>query len=88
MTAAVRQSTEQYLPGQSAPVSGLYRVRHGRSHRQGHDVVVISGDEFPGCRECRGDVRFTLVQQAAYITHDFDLTAPAELIPRRGFKLA
>jgi hypothetical protein len=32
-------------------------------------------------------VRYTLVQQVAYITHDFDLTAPHEfLIPRRKFK--
>jgi hypothetical protein len=49
---------------------------------------VICRDEFPGCRDCMGDVRYTLVQQVTYITHDFDLTAPAEFIARRAFKCA
>ena len=86
MTTA-RESREEYSPGQTAHISGLYRVHHGKNHRQDHDVLVIWRDEFPACRECRGDVRYTLVQQVTYITHDFDLTAPLEfLIPRRKFK--
>jgi hypothetical protein len=86
--AVVRHLREQYTPGQIAPVSGVYTIVHHRGHRDDHDVVVISGDEFPACRECKGNVRYTIRQQVAYITHDFDLTAPAELLSRRTVKLA
>jgi hypothetical protein len=84
----IRHFREQYIPGQTAQKSGLYRVHHGRNHRDDHDVVAICRDEFPGCRGCGGDVRYVLLQEVAYITHNFDLTGPAELIPRRTIKLA
>lgn len=85
--AAMRRLREFYTPGQAAPLSGLYRVHHARKHRTDHNVVAISGDEFPGCRECTSAVRYTLQKQAAYINHDFDLSAPPEVVVRRSIKL-
>jgi hypothetical protein len=77
---AARQSRQQYTPGQYAPVNGVYCVHHGANHRQDHDVVILRDEEFPACRSCRGDVRYTLTKEARYVTDDFDLAAPTGFI--------
>ena len=86
MTTA--HESREYSPCQTARISGMYRVHHGKNHRKDHDVLVLCNDQFSGCRQCMGDVRYTLVQEVTYITHDFDLTGPIELIPHRRFKWA
>lgn len=81
--AAATKSRPHYTPGQNAPVTGLYRVHHGATHREDHDVVIIRGEEFPACRLCKGQVTYTIKQQASHITHDIDFTAPTALILTR-----
>jgi hypothetical protein len=61
--------------GQTVPVTGIYRVQHVE-HRGPHEVVAVQGERFPGCRECRDQVTFTLVRPASYMTEDMDLAGP------------
>ncbi len=57
------------------PISGIYNVIHV-AHRTAHEVLAIRGDEFPSCRICKNDVRFSVTQVIPHITHDFDLAGP------------
>jgi hypothetical protein len=72
--SAVRD-VRAHKPGQLVPISGLYAVVH-QNHRAEHEVVAIRGDEFPGCRVCKSEVRFYAAKVIPYITHDFDLAGP------------
>lgn len=62
-------------PGQKAVASGIYPVLH-LDHRRQHDVIIIRGEEFPGCYGCGDEVRFYLVREIGHITNDFDLAGP------------
>ena len=65
-------------PGQLAPASGIYFVKHLNDHRSGHEVLVICGEEFPLCRTCRSSVRFRLHREIDHVHHDWDLAGPME----------
>jgi len=54
---------QQYQPGDDIPVSGIYHVRH-RDHHYDHEVTCVSGEQFPYCHQCTGEVRFILVRAA------------------------
>ena len=62
---AAAPARKAYKPGQKAPVSGVYRVRHARRHRVMHDVTIARGDIFPLCRTCGDDVTFRLVHDGS-----------------------
>lgn len=64
-----------HRPGDTASVSGLYRVFH-QGHRGDHDVIVLAGETFPACRSCRGLVAFELMEAVEHVAHDWDFTGP------------
>jgi hypothetical protein len=56
-------------PGDTVPISGIYRVAHERNHAQPHDVTCVARKKFPKCRGCEQPV-FTLVSPAQHVeTH-------------------
>ena len=59
-------------PGDAVLESGIYEVVHDADHRSAHEVVMISGDQFPTCDNCMDQVRFRLVRTAPYIFSDED----------------
>ncbi len=73
---------EIHLPGELAPVSGIYRVTHLTRHRDSHLAVIIRGEELPTCRTCKTNVRFEVLHMASHVTHDWDFTAPSGLSVR------
>lgn len=48
-----------FKPGEVAPCSGVYRVRHAQ-HRLDHCVTILQGEQFPVCRKCGVSVLFRL----------------------------
>ncbi|HUI83178.1 MAG TPA: hypothetical protein VL240_03095 [Candidatus Binatia bacterium] len=67
-----RANGRRYRSGDTVRQSGIYEVIHDRDHREAHEVVMISGERFPGCETCRDRVRFRLVRTAPYIFQDED----------------
>ena len=66
--------TVPFAPGEAAPNTGVYQVRH-YAHRLPHDVLVAEGDSFPSCSRCGKQVRFHLVERYGlqYFQSDPDL---------------
>lgn len=62
-------------PGQHAPTSGVYEVVHGAEHRASQRGVMVRGQVFPYCKECREEVRYVLVEPAPHILEDEDFRA-------------
>jgi|SRR5579863_9978369 len=67
-----RRSSRRYRAGDTVRQSGIYEVLHDRTHREAHEVVMISGESFPDCETCKEKVRFRLVRTAPYIFQDED----------------
>ncbi len=67
-----------FRPGDTVRQSGIYEVLHEREHRVTHEVVMISGDQFPPCETCREKVRFKLLRAATYIFYDQDFETGGE----------
>jgi hypothetical protein len=72
-----RPSSRRYRAGDTVRQSGIYEVVHDRSHREAHEVVMISGEHFPDCETCKEKVRFRLVRTAPYIFQDEDFEEDA-----------
>jgi hypothetical protein len=70
--AGARSNGRRYRCGEVVRQSGIYEVIHDREHRQAHEVVMISGEQFPDCDTCKEKVRFRLVRTAPYIFQDED----------------
>ncbi len=67
-----RAGSRRYRSGDVVRQSGIYEVIHDREHRETHEVVMISGAQFPDCETCKEKVRFRLVRTAPYIFQDSD----------------
>lgn len=61
-----------FTSGEAVRETGIYEVIHDHTHRNAHEVVMLSGDSFPACDTCREQVRFRLVRTAPYIFQDED----------------
>ncbi|HTV66396.1 MAG TPA: hypothetical protein VMD98_12375 [Bryocella sp.] len=72
-----RPASRRYCAGDTVRQSGIYEVIHDRSHREAHEVVMISGEHFPDCETCKEKVRFRLVRTAPYIFQDEDFEEDA-----------
>ncbi len=70
--SAARQPVDRiFLSGESVPCSGLYAADHDcKCDRL--ELVLIAAELFPGCQDCGGDARFTLLRPAPYIHEDPD----------------
>ena len=69
--------SKAYKPGNSVPVSGIYRVYHD-SHRLMHEAALIQGAPFPACKKCKDAVRFELVRPVESLHIPFRDTAILE----------
>ena len=73
--AHMSKAVDEFMPGETAPVSGIYDVIHdnldGDSHAFSNQVTAIAGKIFPPCRGCHEWVRFRLHQAAEHLeSHD------------------
>ncbi|MFI4976013.1 MAG: hypothetical protein ACHP84_15845 [Caulobacterales bacterium] len=59
-----------YKPGETVPVSGLYRVKHFQVHATEHEVTCVRGERFAACSGCGDYPRFTLVKPAPHLTEN------------------
>lgn len=66
-----------YQAGDPVPRTGVYEIIHHGQHRRAHEVVLISGDRFPGCDGRGKRLRFRHVKTAPYIFHDEDFVRAA-----------
>lgn len=75
-----------YNAGENAPVTGLYQIIHdpflpaGQRHRPAHLVVIIEGELLLPCKRCGQAVSYRLVAEGVHLLHDWDFTAPPELL--------
>jgi len=78
-------SKKRFRPGELAPITGVYLVKHGISHRESHEVVIIRGEQLPACRACKLNVAFEIIRPISHITHDWDFSGPHNLrvMPKR-----
>jgi len=51
----------EFIPGDTVPVSGVYRVEHD-AHRLMHEAALLVDTRFPRCKQCNDAVRFRLVR--------------------------
>ena len=56
--------SEFYKPGDKVVRSGIYQVTHSEDHAVPQEVTCVFGKQFPKCRHCGDQVRFTLVRYA------------------------
>jgi len=65
------ESSSRFVPGATAPRSGVYRVHH-YAHRMPHLVTVVKGMIFPKCQRCGDKVHFVPMIAAEPIQTDVD----------------
>ena len=70
-----QKHAQLHRPGDTAQVSGVYRVYH-QGHRKDHDVIMLTGETFPACRNCRRLVAFELMSPVEHVALDWDFTGP------------
>ena len=58
-----------FRAGEAIPYSGLYRVYH-TDHRTGHKALLLQGEQFPRCAQCKDDVHFELIEAAPELDSD------------------
>jgi len=73
---------KKFRPGELAPITGIYAVSHGLRHRERHEVVIIRGEQLPGCRTCKFNLTFEIIRPISHITHDWDFSGPNNLTVR------
>jgi hypothetical protein len=57
----------QYKPGETVPMSGIYKVTHDPNHAQPHDITAVKGEHFPTCNGCGDHPRFVLRVEAQHL---------------------
>ena len=67
----VESSSSRFVPGATAPRSGVYRVHH-YAHRMPHLVTISAGAILPQCKKCGDKVRFVPMIAAERIEADVD----------------
>jgi hypothetical protein len=78
------------LSGEKVAAAGVYEVNHSSKHRKPHEVVLLAGQVFPECEQCREQrhrVSFRLVREAPYLFDDPDfhnMSAKAERHLKKG----
>ena len=58
-----------FRAGEPILQSGLYRVFH-TEHRISHKAILVAGEVFPRCSECKEDVHFELLESAPTLSDD------------------
>jgi hypothetical protein len=56
-----------YKPGDTVPVSGIYKAVHGQVHHDEHEITAVTGEPFPPCNHCGQHAQFTLVMAVHHI---------------------
>jgi hypothetical protein len=77
MEEPAHRDASHLRPGEVAPRSGIYQVRH-YAHRLPHMVVILKGHVLPACKECGDRVRFTPSAPAEPLSKDRDFFRAAE----------
>ena len=76
---------KRFRPGDLAPVTGIYLVRHSPQHRPPHEAVIVRGEQLPACRTCKTRISYEVLRMASHITHDWDFSGPHFAITHRDF---
>lgn len=79
------ETPRKFRPGELAPVTGIYLVRHNPPHRAGHEAVIVRGETLPPCRTCKSQISYEILRVASHITHDWDFSGPSASAPQRDF---
>jgi hypothetical protein len=61
-----------HKPGETAPLTGIYRVVHKTNHAGTFAFTVYAGKVFPPCEVCGDAIGYTLLRNAPAIETDED----------------
>ena len=79
------ETPRKFRPGELAPVTGIYLVRHNPQHRPSHEAVIVRGETLPSCRTCKSRIIYEVLRTASHITHDWDFSGPSVNVPQQDF---
>ena len=79
------ETPRKFRPGELAPVTGIYLVRHNPQHRASHEAVIVRGETLPPCRTCQSRIAYEVLRPASHITHDWDFSGPFNAPPQKDF---
>jgi len=65
----VKKESKYFAVGDEIPQSGLYNVFHAE-HRTSHKAVLLKGETFPRCEQCKDDVHFQLILEVPELDND------------------